>query len=118
MRRKMTCSTKNLDVFWPRTWPAGENPASYHMTRAAETAKTTEMMKRMKDIEKAELLLLVVLLIFVSQGTLQDSLHTLLFPKVSYLQLHLVTTYDAASEKNLSLTLHQYWYDIALCEKI
>ena len=60
MRRKMTCSTKNLDVFWPRKWPAGENPASYHMTRAAETAKTTEMMKRMKDIEKAELLLLVL----------------------------------------------------------
>ena len=59
MRRKMTCSTKNLDVFWPRTWPAGENPASYHMKRAAETAKATEMiMKRMKDIEKAELFLL------------------------------------------------------------
>ena len=59
MRRKMTCSTKNLDVFWPRKWPAGENPASYHMTRAAETAKATEMiMKRMKDIEKAELFLL------------------------------------------------------------
>ena len=58
MRRKMTCSTKNLDVFWPRKWPAGENPASYHATRAAETAKATEMMKRMKDIEKAELFLL------------------------------------------------------------
>ena len=40
-------------------WPAGENPASYHMTRAAETAKETKMiMKWMKDIEKAELFLL------------------------------------------------------------
>ena len=33
--------------------------APYHMTRAAETAKATEMiMKRMKDIEEAELFLL------------------------------------------------------------